>query len=335
MGRRNGSVHSGLDARQLPIPHEGEGGVFSQSWFPVCLSEDVSNGSVQGFDFLDGQIVIFRNAEGAAKAMSAYCPHLGANLCVGDVVDDTVRCPFHHWRYDHSGKCVATGGGDPVPSRAKLFAFPTTERFGLIWVFNGEEPLFDLPSFSVPDEDLVIRVEKFELPLMVDPWVICCNTPDMQHIEVVHGISFDGGMPHDKVEWTSHSMMYEFTGRHRQGEPIGFRVGIFGTSIFFQEGEMNGNWFGFLAPFALPKPGETHAFLVSAVRADLGSDAEIDSALSAATELEKRVTFEDVPILETARFRPGTLTKSDRSLARFLEYLRKYPRAHPSGEFIR
>jgi hypothetical protein len=33
-------------------------------------------------------------------------------------------------------------------------------------------------------------------------------------------------------------------------------------------------------------------------------------------------------------FTPGTLTKSDKSLARFIEFLRGLPRAHPAVEFM-
>jgi hypothetical protein len=51
-------------------------------------------------------------------------------------------------------------------------------------------------------------------------------------------------------------------------------------------------------------------------------------------DLEVAVATEDLPIVERARFQPGLLTRSDRSLARFLQYLRDYPRAHPSAEYI-
>ena len=43
-----------------PIPHEGENGLFSQSWFPICLSSEVQSGQILGSDFLDGRVVVFR-----------------------------------------------------------------------------------------------------------------------------------------------------------------------------------------------------------------------------------------------------------------------------------
>jgi len=316
------------------IPAEGEGGVFSQSWFPLCLASEVPPGKVLGVDFLDGRVVVFRGASGAVQVLSAYCPHLGADLSVGEVQGDSIRCAFHHWQYDQDGLCTKTGVGDPPPPGACLFKFPTAEKYGLIWAFNGETPLFDLPEFPYPEEELVMQIEAFETVLPVDPWVICCNTPDLQHIKALHGITFDQEDPDEEIEWTPHSMLYDFKGKHANGEPIEYRVGIHGTTIFYQSSVFNGRWFGFLAPFGLPRPGQTKTYMIVAAREKDATDAENAAFLNFAMELEKKVVREDVPILQTIRFTPGTLTKSDKALSKFMQYVRNYPRAHPSAEFI-
>ena len=317
-----------------PIPAEGEGGLFTQSWFPICLSSEVGTGQVIGADFLDGRIVIFRGATGRAQVLSAYCPHLGADLTVGDVYNDTIRCAFHHWQYDQHGVCVKTGVGDPPPLAACLFKFPTVEKHGLIWAFNGEEPLFEVPGFPYPDDELVLKIEAFDTILPVDPWVICCNTPDIQHIKALHNITFDQTDPDEEIEWTDHSMLYDFKGRHANGEPIEYRVGIYGTTIFYQSSVFDGRWFGFIAPFGLPRPGQTKTYMIMAARKADSDAAATQAFLNFALDLEKKVVSEDVPIMQTIRFKPGTLTKSDKALSKFLQYLRNFPRAHPSAEFI-
>ena len=43
---------------------------------------------------------------------------------------------------------------------------------------------------------------------------------------------------------------------------------------------------------------------------------------------------EDEEILKRLKFKPGTLTRADAGLARFLDYIRNFPRAHPSADFI-
>ncbi|MFN3945789.1 MAG: aromatic ring-hydroxylating oxygenase subunit alpha [Allosphingosinicella sp.] len=323
-----------IPRRTLAPPKEGEDGLFTQSWYPICLAEEVGSGEVKGFDFLGGRIIVMRDADGRPSVLSAYCPHMGADLCTGEMVDGAVRCPFHFWRYGPDGKCVATGSGDPVPPTAKLFAFPTAEKYGCIFAFNGTEPLFELPDFPKPPEGLVWKVGEWNIRMPVDPWVICCNTPDMQHIRVVHGIELDGEDPHKEVRWTPHSMTYNLKGAMRDGTRLDYEIGIHGTTIYVQHGELGGRWFGFVAPMGLPQPGVTRLFFAVAVEDDPSDPEGTKAFLDAVYDLEINVATEDLPIVEHARFKPGTLTKSDRTLARFFQYLREYPRANPAGEFI-
>ncbi|WP_114952593.1 aromatic ring-hydroxylating oxygenase subunit alpha [Sphingosinicella terrae] len=319
--------------RSLAPLKEGEDGLFTQSWFAVCLSTDVESGGFAGFDFLGGRVIVMRDSDGRASVLSAYCPHLGADLCGGEMVDGALRCPFHHWRYGPDGKCVSTGSGDPIPPTAKLFRFPTVEKYGFVFAFNGTEPSFELPDLPRAPEGLVWKVGEWNIRMPVDPWVICCNTPDMQHINVVHGITFDRE-PHDLVQWTDHSMLYTLQGANREGLRLEFEVGIFGTSLYWQHGELGGRWFGFVAPMGLPRPGESRLFFAVAVEDDPADPDGTRAFLDAMYDLEVHIATEDLPIVEHARFRPGTLTKSDRSLARFLQYLREFPRDHPSATFI-
>ena len=318
----------------LAPPGEGADGLFTQSWFPVCLSTDIDAGEVKGHDFLGGRVIVMRDEAGAAHVLSAYCPHMGADLCAGEMIDGAVRCPFHFWRYGPDGTCIATASGDPVPPGAKLFAFPTTEKYGCVFAFNGTEALFDLPDFPKPAENLIWKIGEWDVRMPVDPWVICCNTPDMQHIRVVHGISFDSGEPHKDVVWTPHSMTYRFDGTTRDGTKVDFDVGIFGTTIYWQHGLLGGRWFGFAAPMGLPRPGESRLFFAVCVEDDPADPEGTRVFLDAMYDLEVNIATEDLPIVERARFRPGLLTRSDRSLARFLQYLREYPRAHPSVDQI-
>jgi hypothetical protein len=84
----------------------------------------------------------------------------------------------------------------------------------------------------------------------------------------------------------------------------------------------------------LPRPGWSEVYMtVAARRAD--SDAPSTAAfLQSLVEVEKQVLEEDRSVMTTIHFKPGTLTRSDRTLAKFLDYLRSYPRTHPSAGFI-
>ena len=321
--------------RGKSVPNEGDDGVFTQSWYPICLSSAATTQFVRGFDFLDGRVIVFRDNDGQPHVMSAYCPHLGADLSIGDMVDGQVRCLYHHWRYGPDGRCSGMPSKDPIPGAARLFKFPVQEKYGVLWAYNGLEPHYELPDFPFPDEDLVYRIKVFGEELPVDPWMLCANTPDMQHIRYLHGVEINGDNPHEVVEWTDHSMMYDFEGTHITGDPIRNRIGVVGTTLYYQSTDFAGKWFGFVAPFGLPKPGTSITYLVVCARKDMGSPEEVDHFLDQVITMEQRVVLDDIVNMKTIHFQPGTLTRSDLTLSRFFDYMRAFPRAHPSADFIR
>lgn len=335
------AVDRGIERRRhgQGVRYEGEGGTFSQTWWPVCRSSDLGPDGVLGRDFLDGRVAVFRDGSGRPSVVSAYCPHNGADLSLGCVRDGLLQCRFHRWEFDASGVCQRTGSGDRVPPRARVFAYPTVERWGLVWAFNGEKPLFDLPSLGGPDEDFVFHPDIPMIDINADPWVFMCNTLDFNHIRCVHGLHFDHPDPVEAVRWDPYGYRYTLKGRIPSANvALEYEVGITGTNIFQQTGEAFGHWFGFLFPAGMHRPGTMRCYTLIYTRKSNGTpedDARVKAALDFGMELELRIVSEDLDILNTIRFTRGTFTASDRGLAQWLDFLDRYPRAHPGAEYIR
>ncbi|MEV4433876.1 Rieske 2Fe-2S domain-containing protein [Streptomyces sp. NPDC049585] len=312
---------------------EGENGVFSQSWFPLCLSADVGPGSVVGVDFLGGRVAVYRGAAGGpARVLSAYCAHVGADLSVGDVVGERLRCRFHRWEYEGSGLCAATGIGDPVPRGARLFRFPSVERHGIVWAFNGDKPLFDFPRLPYPDDELEERNSSLE-EMPVEPWLVNAHTMDLQHLSQSHDFTLDAD-PGDSVHIDAHCVGFHLKATMRSGERFDVAVDIHGTNIFLQTGTVNGRWCYWLTGLTIPRPGHSRAFFAYGVRRGEGDAAGTRAFLDNAHQAMLGLYHDDTPILGSIRFRPGLLTRSDRALARYLDYLRDHPRANPAHDFI-
>jgi len=322
--------------RDQKVPNEGDNGLFSQQWFPICLSRDVQGEKIYGTDFLDGRVIVTRDGTGKATVLSAYCAHLGVDLSLVEEQErQRIRCPFHHFEFDTTGACVATGVGERPPANARLFNFPTQEMYGIIFAFNGESPTYPLPKFSVPDDEVVFKSDVMDLVLPIDPWVVSANTPDLSHLKVLHGLDFVND-PYDGVEWTNHSFAVPIHACTPEGYLFDIRVGIHGTNYYFQQGQLEGRWHGWATPFGLPRPGQTKVFysIATTPLAD-ETPAETEGYLDFALGVELHLASQDVPVFQGIRFQPQALTRSDRVLAQFFEYVRRFPRAHPSASFMR
>lgn len=117
-------------------------------WHPILPSDNLKDNPV-AVELLGRGLVLSR-LDGAAVVFDDVCRHLGAALSRGTVVDGcTLRCPYHGWSYDKSGRCVDIPArrGAAIPREARVRSYPTRERYGLVWVCLDEEPEREIPAF--------------------------------------------------------------------------------------------------------------------------------------------------------------------------------------------
>ncbi|WP_434042869.1 MULTISPECIES: Rieske 2Fe-2S domain-containing protein [Sorangium] len=150
---------------------EGRGAFVEGAWYIIADGSTVGKRPVTVERF-GTRIVLFRDERGALVAARARCPHRGADLGLGRVVDGAIECPYHGFRYAGDGRCVAipcegraatgaagvarvagAGGGGITLA---LTRYEVREHRGLVWLYWGERPaeLPPLPWFDglPPDE---------------------------------------------------------------------------------------------------------------------------------------------------------------------------------------
>lgn len=163
--------------------------IVAQSWYPAVRSNAVRRARLRSFELGNRRIAIYRDESGCVHAIDARCPHLGADLTQGTVEGDALRCAFHGWCFGADGVCRDAPGHRHAPDR-RARTYPTEERWGLVWIFNGPTPLFDLP---LPDGGQ--RWRTLRLPqqrVACHPHVVLANGLDLSHYEAVHGMTFTG-----------------------------------------------------------------------------------------------------------------------------------------------
>src|SRR5262249_16655389 len=265
---------------------------FHQSWFPLALASKLRRGEVTGRDFLGTRVILYRDGTGKAVVQGAYCPHLGADLSVGQVVDGQIRCAYHHWRSDCAGRCVDIPAGDRIPPGARIATYPSAEAWGLIWAFNGDNPWFSVPGIPGAREDELVYETHFRGTRATDPWVSVSNGVDFQHLRTLHGLS--GAVDPDAVTVGSHSLKY------RIEMPSFLQHGLItGVNPFSQPLIFGGQDLFMLFSGAPIAHGRSMGFYCFGVPRAEDATSRLDNL----REFVQRLIGEDAPVLDTIRFR--------------------------------
>lgn len=312
-------VTADVEARGLFRAH-GTG--HPLGWYPVGLSAGLAVGEVRRIELCDGRLVLYRGEDGSARVMTPYCKHMGSDLGVGDVVGDELRCAFHHWHYGPNGQCTKIPSGDRIPGAAVLTTFEVEEKWGIIWVFWGEKAMYGIPEFKDWRDDAWVY-RAFEVPLKerlgVDPWVFSTNVFDFQHFRVVHGIP--GLNP--EVHWNDWGAEWTDNFPHPAVGEILFTLKLLGTNSVMSYSTRGDDVLTHIAATSPMGSQGTRFFISVATRRSGSAELFLDQQ----QELHCDLVQEDLPIMNTLRLGDDHLVASDRQLARYLRYVRDFPKA--------
>jgi nitrite reductase/ring-hydroxylating ferredoxin subunit len=164
---------------------------YPASWYLFGRSSQLGRRPL-GQTMLGRQLVGFRTESGRAVVMDGRCSHLGANLALGRVVGESIRCPFHHWEYGPDGGCTRIPAQTMIPALARQAAYPTAERHGYVFLFNGAKALFPLPFFfdERPEDFVAGRPIRFVADCSW--YMLAANGFDAEHFGAVHDRTLTG-----------------------------------------------------------------------------------------------------------------------------------------------
>ena len=106
------------------------------AWYVACTPDEIELKPL-GRTICDQKMVFFRGPDGAVVALEDWCPHRGAPLSLGKVVDGTLVCGYHGLQMGCDGKTIAMPG-QRVRGFPPVRSFAAVERHGFIWVWPGE-----------------------------------------------------------------------------------------------------------------------------------------------------------------------------------------------------
>jgi len=119
--------------------HAGDSSLETNTWYPVCLAENVrTQDDVVAFELKGRPWVLFLNNEGEVACVKDECSHRACPLSLGTVNKDTgcIQCAYHGWEYDKDGQCTDMPSTN-ITNRSKMnleSLLVSKSSDGILWV---------------------------------------------------------------------------------------------------------------------------------------------------------------------------------------------------------
>lgn len=142
------------------------GMLMRRYWIPALLSSEIADPDSPPVrvTLLGERLVAFRDSEGRVGLLEEFCAHRGVSLFLGRNEECGLRCIYHGWKYDVSGRCVdmpTEASDSSFKSKIRLVAYPTVELGDVVWAYMGSGEAPPLPRFEWtglrPDQRIVTR----------------------------------------------------------------------------------------------------------------------------------------------------------------------------------
>ena len=118
------------------------GRLFRSYWLPALLAEELPENDCPPVrvKLLGERLIAFRDSSGNYGLMDEFCAHRGVSLWFGRNEGDGLRCPYHGWKFDHTGQCIdvpSEPASNGFCQKIKLTAYPMVKRGDILWTYMG------------------------------------------------------------------------------------------------------------------------------------------------------------------------------------------------------
>jgi phthalate 4,5-dioxygenase oxygenase subunit len=122
-------------------------------WMPYLRAERLTpGGDPVRVRLLGSDYISFRTGDGQIGFIDQACPHRGVSLALARAEGDGIRCIFHGWKFDATGRLLDVPNENESAERTKNTVrarhYPVREAGALLWVWLGEGSAPRFPDFE-------------------------------------------------------------------------------------------------------------------------------------------------------------------------------------------
>jgi 5,5'-dehydrodivanillate O-demethylase len=212
------------------------GGLLRRYWMPVAGVSEFDRTPIKAVRLFGEDLVLYRDMSGTYGLVDRHCPHRRADLSYGFVEEHGIRCNYHGWCFDESGRCLEQPFEDVANPEAyfrdkvRIASYPVETKGGLVWAYLGPQPAPLLPDWEPFHwKNGFVQIVTSTIPCN---WLQCQeNAIDPVHFEWMHrnwtvrlgGATGPYGKRHMKIDFkefdygfTYHRLMEDMPDDHER-----------------------------------------------------------------------------------------------------------------------
>ncbi|MCS5710325.1 Rieske 2Fe-2S domain-containing protein [Candidatus Berkiella aquae] len=317
--------------------------VMTEGWYIALKSSDLKKATAKSCLLGKQRIVFFRGDSGSVYALDAFCPHMGVDLGLGNVIGENIQCLFHHWQFNENGQCVDIPCQEEVPSNVCLAHYAVTEKYGYIWIWpdqSSKAKVLEIPELEdkaifFKHDEAYFRGCHFHITMV--------NGIDAQHLRTVHDLAVN--MQASLCEPQPHHLEISMRGEFPQGNKRAqwmrklfggqyayrmiYAYGTIGALTMMQNVKLFGKWnlpmLHMLYAYLPLKEKRSKVVPIYVTQKRKGVLGWIIShfLLWLTQRLFYFLKEEDGMIYENIRFNTNSLLKIDQPIAKYIAYINR------------
>ena len=122
------------------------GDLLRYYWYPIAAVTELEEKPTKRVRLLGENLVLYKDLGGRYGLIDRHCPHRRADMYFGFPEECGLRCHYHGWLFDETGKCLEQPFDDMVDAKSQykdktpIKSYPVEEKAGLLWAYLGPKP---------------------------------------------------------------------------------------------------------------------------------------------------------------------------------------------------
>src|SRR5438477_4209163 len=236
------------------------GELLRRYWMPIAAVAELDDRPTKPVRLMGEDLVLYKDKSGTYGLLDRHCAHRRADLCYGFAEDRGLRCHYHGWLYDETGRCLAQPFEEIAHPEARfkdritIKSYPVEAKAGLLWAYLGPAPAPLVPTWEpFTWKNGFVQIVTSEIPCN---WFQCQeNSCDPVHFEWMHenwstrlnGQTAPYAAKHLKLVFEEFDYGFVYK-RVREGQKEGDPVWTVGRVTLWPNGFYLGNHFEWRVP---------------------------------------------------------------------------------------